>query len=87
LISSRGVETRRHDGCASMAWNGYSGSCRSPGGCGGAICYLIDGALFIAYLGLESLGLKSFDPGREPERLSIQSKPPAGSQGASAEVD
>jgi N-acetylglucosaminyldiphosphoundecaprenol N-acetyl-beta-D-mannosaminyltransferase len=49
--------------------------------------YLIDGARFVTYIGLESLGLKTFDPGREPERLSMQSKPPAGSQGASAEVD
>jgi N-acetylglucosaminyldiphosphoundecaprenol N-acetyl-beta-D-mannosaminyltransferase len=49
--------------------------------------YLIDGARFVTYIGLESLGLKSFDPGREPARLSMQSKPPGGSQGASAEVD
>jgi len=49
--------------------------------------YLIDGPRFVTYLGLESLGLKSFDPGREPGRLSIQSKPPADSQGAPAKVD
>jgi N-acetylglucosaminyldiphosphoundecaprenol N-acetyl-beta-D-mannosaminyltransferase len=49
--------------------------------------YLIDGARFVTYVGLESLGLKPFDPGREPERPSMQSKPPAGSQGASAKVD
>ena len=30
-------ETRRHDGCASTGWNGYSGSCRNSNGCGGAI--------------------------------------------------
>ena len=49
--------------------------------------YLIDGARFVAYLGLDSLRLKSFDAGREPDRRSTQSMPHAGSQGPSAEGD
>jgi hypothetical protein len=47
--------------------------------------YLIDGALFVVYLGLDSLGLKSFDAGRAPDRLSTQSMPRSGSQGTRAE--
>jgi len=47
--------------------------------------YLIDGALFVVYLGLDGLGLKSFDAGREPDRLSTQSMPRSGSQGTRAE--
>jgi N-acetylglucosaminyldiphosphoundecaprenol N-acetyl-beta-D-mannosaminyltransferase len=47
--------------------------------------YLIDGARFVAYLGLDSLRLKSFDAGGEPDRLSTQSMPRAGSQGPRAE--
>jgi N-acetylglucosaminyldiphosphoundecaprenol N-acetyl-beta-D-mannosaminyltransferase len=47
--------------------------------------YLIDGALFVVYLGLDALGLKSFDAGRAPDRLSTQSMPRSGSQGTRAE--
>jgi N-acetylglucosaminyldiphosphoundecaprenol N-acetyl-beta-D-mannosaminyltransferase len=47
--------------------------------------YLIDGARFVASLGLDSLRLKSFDAGSEPDRLSTQSKPQGGSQGTRAE--
>jgi len=47
--------------------------------------YLIDGTRFVVYLGLYSLRLKSFDAGREPDKLSTQSMPRAGSQGMRAE--
>jgi N-acetylglucosaminyldiphosphoundecaprenol N-acetyl-beta-D-mannosaminyltransferase len=43
--------------------------------------YLIDGTRFVVYLGLDSLRLKSFDAGRETDKLSAQSMPRAGSQG------
>jgi N-acetylglucosaminyldiphosphoundecaprenol N-acetyl-beta-D-mannosaminyltransferase len=47
--------------------------------------YLIGGALFVGYLGLDSLRLKSFDAGREPDKRSTQSMPRVGSQGMRAE--
>jgi len=47
--------------------------------------YLIDGTRFVVYLGLYSLRLKSFDAGRETDKLSTQSMPRAGSQGMRAE--
>src|SRR5882762_5243094 len=47
--------------------------------------YLVYGVQFIAYLGLDSLGLKSFDAGSEPDRLSTQPAPRTGSQGTRAE--
>jgi hypothetical protein len=47
--------------------------------------YLIDGARFVASLGLDSLRLKSFDAGSEPDGLSTQSKPQGGSEGTQTE--
>jgi N-acetylglucosaminyldiphosphoundecaprenol N-acetyl-beta-D-mannosaminyltransferase len=47
--------------------------------------YLIDGAHFVAYLALDSLGLKSFDAGQARDRLSTPSIPRSGSQGTGAE--
>jgi len=49
--------------------------------------YLIDGARFVAYLGLESLRLKSFDAVRETDGLSTRSMPRTDSERARAESD
>src|SRR6266404_676160 len=43
--------------------------------------YLVYGARFLVYLAVDSLRLKSFDAGRETDKLSAQSMPRAGSQG------